>query len=394
MTLPAVEFYRLDPLTGSNNFLSFVEVLDHLSAQPESPQFSILYTDLNYFYALNASKGHSYGDSIIRWLEIVLREECRAPTYRIGGDDFAVILTEGLPADREELLKRIYLRLNSEGEQLGIATPPATVALIHFDGNSDFCLNDVMFHLWETIYDVKQNLDRTINIYWSHNLIKSTQSFSRSGHDDQGYAWDVLKFIANHAIRGIVGMGEALDAAQKHSLLDSISGLPNMRAAMLKLEKALVSNQPFAILFMDGDNLRLFNSLSYAAGDEAIQNMGRVLSDQLRPDDFFARWRSGDEFIAILPNTSQEGARVVGERCCQALRQASKAWAFPTSISVGIALYPRHGMQLNTLIDAAEQANKQAKDEGKDRVVIAELKPDAPINLPSTKPLRNRQDAF
>lgn len=387
--MSAVEFYRLDPLTGSNNFLSFVETLNHLSAQLEKPQFSILYADLNHFSTLNSTKGHSYGDSILRWLEIVLREECNAPTYRIGGDDFAVILTEGPHAEHEELLKRIYIRLNAEGEQLDLPTPPATIALIHFDGKNDFCINDVMFHLWETIHDVKQNLDRTINIYWSHNLIKSTQSFSRSGQDDRGYAWDVLMFVANHAIVSVVGMGEALDAAQKHSLLDSISGLPNMRAAMLRLQKALDAHQPFAILFMDGDNLRLFNSISYAAGDEAIQTMGRVLSEQLRPDDFFARWRSGDEFIAILPNTSQEGARVVGERCCAALRQASRAWAFPTSISVGIALYPRHGDHVSALIDAAEKANKQAKDDGKDRVVIADTKPDAPISLPSTKPLRS-----
>ncbi len=389
MTLPAVEFYRLDPLTGSNNFLSFVETLDHLSAQSAKPQFSILYTDLNYFYALNASRGRAYGDSIIRWLEIVLREECNAPTYRIGGDDFAVILTDGLPADHEQFLHRIYVRLNAEGQQQGIPTPPATMALIHFDGKNDFSINDVMFHLWETIYDVKLNLDRTINVYWSHNLIQSTQEVNKPSLGDQGYAREVLRFIANHAIGGIVGMGEALDAAQKNSLIDSISGLPNMRAAMLKLEKCIAARQPFAILFMDGDNLRLFNSISYAAGDEAIQNMGRVLSEQLRPDDFFARWRSGDEFIAILSNISDEGAKIVGERCCRALREASQTWKFPTSISIGIALYPGHGDNLNALIDAAEKANKQAKDEGKDRVVIADTKPDASlINSPSTKLLQ------
>lgn len=388
MTMPAVEFYRLDPLTGSNNFLSFVETLDHISVQTEKPQFSILYSDLNYFYALNESKGRSYGDSIIRWLEIVLREECNAPTYRIGGDDFAVILTDGPHTEHDELLKRIYIRLNAEGEQLGIPIPPATIALIHFDGKNDFCTNDVMFHLWETIYDVKLNLDRTINVYWSHNLIKSTRETNPQNLGDVGYTREVLRFIANHAIGGIVGMGEALDAAQKNSLLDSISGLPNMRAAMLKLEKGIAANQPFAILFIDGDNLRLFNSISYAAGDEAIQNMGRTLSEQLRPNDFFARWRTGDEFIAILPNTSLEGAKVVGERCCQALREASKAWIFPTSISIGIALYPRHGNLINALIDAAEKANKQAKDEGKDRVVVADPKTDSPVSLSSTKPLR------
>ena len=113
-----------------------------------------------------------------------------------------------------------------------------------------------------------------------------------------------------------------------------------------------------------------------------IQDMGAVLSENLRPGDFVARWRTGDEFMVILPKTSSQGAKVVGERFCTALREASKAWKFPTSISIGIAVYPQHGNHLNELTDAAEAANKQAKDEGKDRVVLAR-----PVVLPTTASL-------
>jgi diguanylate cyclase (GGDEF)-like protein len=177
-------------------------------------------------------------------------------------------------------------------------------------------------------------------------------------------------------------MGRVLDVAQKNSYLDSISGLPNLRAAMIQLEKAVASNLPFALLLIDGDNLRLFNSISYAAGDEAIQKMGKVLSDHLRPGDFIARWRAGDEFIVLLPNTPAEGGRVVGERFCSAIREASMNWLFPTSISIGVAAYPKHGDNVNALIDAAEMANKQAKEEGKDLVIVAK-----PVVLPTTASL-------
>ena len=385
MTLPAVEFYRLDPLTGSNNFLSFVETLNRLSARDEKSQFSILYTDLNYFYTVNESRGQAFGDTIIRWLEIVLREECNAPTYRIGGDDFAVVLANGLHAENEELVNRLYRRLNREGKQLDIPTPPATVALIHFDGENDFSINDVMFHLWETIFDIKENLGRTKNIYQAQNLIKSSAEAHGPNHN-QEYAWKKLQYIANNAIGRIVGMGMALDDAQKNSYIDSISGLPNMRAALYKIEKAIqdaaTSGSTFSILLMDGDNLRKFNSISYAAGDEAIKNMGSVLSEHLRPGDFVARWRTGDEFIVILPNTSIQGAKVVGERFCTAIREASRNWLFPTSISIGIAAHPQHGKHVNALVEAAEAANKQAKDEGKDRVAMAR-----PVVLPTTASL-------
>jgi len=369
-----IEFYRLDPLTGSHNFLSFVEALDGMSAQEKRSQFSILYTDLNQFHMLNETRGHPYGDTVIRWLGIVLKEECNSPIYRTGGDDFAVILTDGIHVEHEELLNRIFARLNREGEQLGISTPPATIALIHFDGRSDFSINDVMFHLWETIYDVKANMGKTINIYQAQNLIKSRAEADGQKQDNE-YTQKMLRFIANTAIGGIVGMGMALDTAQKNSYLDSISGLPNLRAALQKMEKdisnAAQSSQPVAILLIDGDNIKRFNNVSYADGDRMIQDMGRVLSENLRPGDFVARWRTGDEFMVILPNTSGPGASVVGERFCAAIREASKSWLFPTSISIGIAVYPEHGEHVNALVDVAEAANKQAKDEGKDRVVLA-----------------------
>jgi diguanylate cyclase (GGDEF)-like protein len=380
MTTPAAEFYRLDPLTGSNNFLSFVEALNLLSAQEQKSQFSILDTDLNSFNTLNETRGHAYGDSLIRWLDIVLREECNAPTYRLGGDEFTVILTDGLHTDHEELLHRLYDRLNREGEQLGIPTPAATIALIQFDARNDFSINDVIFHLWETIYDLKVNKDRTTNIYRAQNLIQPTANAERQKHNHSEYAseyaWSVLRYIANTAVSEIVGMGRALDDAQKSSFLDSISGLPNLRAALQKMEmelnNAAQARQSLSILMIDGDNIKRYNSVSYADGDKMIQDMAAVLSENLRPGDFVARWRTGDEFMVILPNTSGQGARVVGERFCTAIREASKNWLFPTSISIGIATYPKHGEHVNALVDAAEAANKQAKDEGKDRVILAD----------------------
>lgn len=386
MTLPFTEFYRLDPLTGCNNFLSFVETLDHLSATDGKRPFSILYTDLNYLGMLNETKGHPYGDSVIRWLGIVLREECNSPTFRLGGDDFAVILTAGIYTENEELLNRIYARLNREGEQLGIPAPPATIALIHFGTNHEFSINDVMFHLWETIREVKRNKDRMIKVFWAQNLIKSTTGPDEQSHDALDHSWEVLRYIANNAIGGIVKMGQALDAAQKNSFLDSISGLPNLRAALYKMEKELsdaaASRQPFSILLIDGDNFRRYNDVSYATGDEVIQHTGTVLSENLRPGDFVARWRTGDEFIVILPNTSAEGARTVGERFRTAIKEASKTWVFPSSISVGIATYPRHGKIATALLDMAEAATKRAKEEGKDRVIVAK-----PVVLPTTASL-------
>ena len=123
---------------------------------------------------------------------------------------------------------------------------------------------------------------------------------------------------------------------------------------------------------IDGDNIRAYNSINYAAGDEMIRDMSFVFKDNLRPTDFVARWRVGDEFIVILPDTAIEGAKIIGERFRLAVKEASRSWRFPVTISIGIASYPTHGDTIDALIDKVESANKRAKDQGKNQVVLAD----------------------
>jgi diguanylate cyclase (GGDEF)-like protein len=375
MTMPSAELYRLDPLTGSNNFLGFVESLAGLSIRERKEPFSILYIDMNHLRTLNTAKGHSYGDSVIRWMEIVLREESHASTYRIGGDEFTVLLTSGTRSQYEELLNRIFLRLNKEGEQLGLAAPVARIALIHYGAEDHVSLNDVLFQLGEAMLDVQTKRDSTVNIFLARNLIRSDVGLNESIQKTEHHSEELLRWIANDAIGRVHYISKMLEDAQKTSFIDSISGLPNMRAALLKIERELknasISGQGFSILLMDGDNLTRYNNISYAVGDDMIQRISTTLSTKLRPGDFIARWRAGDEFIAVLPDTMSEGAMIVAERFCAAIREASQTWRFPTTISIGIATYPSHGTDLNRLVDKAEAALKKAKKQGKNRAVIA-----------------------
>jgi diguanylate cyclase (GGDEF)-like protein len=370
------EFYRIDSLTGLKNYLSFVETLDQMFLRHERQPFSILYVDINGMTQLNKERGVAYGDSALRWVGIVLQEESRSQTFRMGWDDFAVILTDGLHTDHEKLLHAIFARLNREGEPLGIPTPPAKIALIHYDAGNDCTVQEVMYHLWETIRHVQKNFNSTINTFHAQDLIKSTAKAEDQSFEKLKQTCEMLLYISNRAINDIVSMGRELDDAQKNSYLDSISGLPNLRAALQKIEKeisnAAQTRQPCSVLMIDGDNIKRYNNVSYADGDKMIQDMSAVLSEHLRPQDFVARWRTGDEFMVILPNTFGEGARIVGERFCAAIREASKTWLFPTSISIGIAVYPQHGEHVHALVDVAEAANKRAKDQGKDRVILAD----------------------
>lgn len=122
---------------------------------------------------------------------------------------------------------------------------------------------------------------------------------------------------------------------------------------------------------IDGDELKKYNNKGYAAGDDVIRKINTTLSTALRPNDFLGRWRMGDEFIVILPFTNVDQAVVVAERLRASIEYASQEWLYPTSVSIGIAYYPKHGYTANELLESAEAALKEAKADGKNQIKVA-----------------------
>jgi GGDEF domain-containing protein len=76
--------------------------------------------------------------------------------------------------------------------------------------------------------------------------------------------------------------------------------------------------------------------------------------------------------MAILSNTSAEGGKIVGERFRLSIKEAALNWMFPLTITTGVATYPEHGSDVESMVDAAEKALKKGKGEGKDRVILVE----------------------
>ena len=105
-------------------------------------------------------------------------------------------------------------------------------------------------------------------------------------------------------------------------------------------------------------------------GDDMIREMGATLKQGLRPNDYIARWRTGDEFIVVLPDTPLKEEASVGKRLTEMLKEKSSGWELPITISIGVVSYPKNGNTVNELIDAAEKALRIAKEQGKDRVAI------------------------
>jgi diguanylate cyclase (GGDEF)-like protein len=255
----------------------------------------------------------------------------------------------------------LFERLNVDAEKFGLGVPAATVSVIQYTGAEKINPAEVFVHLGTALLDAKQNAQKAFKVYRASEL-----SLTGEG--------EYLRWLADQMIDRMVVLGAMLDESNRLAYTDQVTGLPNMRAAQQQLERqlaqAVAENGTISVLLIDGDDLREYNKISYAAGDAMIQRLGAILDDNLRPGDFLARWRIGDEFLVILPGTPTGQAEMVGERLCRAIQGASQEWPIPITISIGIASYPDF-TSAGILLEEAEQANREAKEEGKNRVVIS-----------------------
>ena len=385
------ELLRIDPLTGCKNYLGFLETLtfnslpgllmDGGSPQPVEKMYrinastfsAIMFIDMNDLRILNKTKGRAYGDSALRWMGILLQEESNSEAYRLGGDDFAVLLKIKTREGHLELVQRIIKRMELEAALLGFPDTAADIALIFLD-RTPTGLDTILMQMGEAMEKVKNNREFSFMLFDPTDFkihLQSPDTWKSNRESDVSFS---VRWLTIKNIYQVLEMGRILDKTQQEAYTDTISGLPNLKAALLNMEKAIrnstVSHKPFSILMIDGDNIRVYNSINYAAGDEMIRDMGFVFKDNIRPNDFVARWRAGDEFVVILPDTAIEGAKIIGERLRLAVKETSRSWRFPVTISIGIASYPDHGDNVDTLIDKVESANKRAKKQGKNQVVL------------------------
>jgi diguanylate cyclase (GGDEF)-like protein len=346
---------RIDALTGCGNLLSFLETFSaRLSFQDDST-LSVLIVDMNNFMAFNREYGHLKGDSVLHWVGIVLRDT-GLPVYRIGGDEFLVAL-EVDPGEKVRIAESVFERLSRESRQFELSNP-ASVILIHFR-EEKLAIGDLWTAISDALFDAK--------VYGNRGFLVTTYTHASAINNYQLH-------VINMLTERLLSFADRLDATHQIAYIDPITQLPNSIAAERELKRAIQQAQrdknEFSVLFLDGDNLRFYNDISYSAGDDMLRQLSDVLSKHLRPGDFIARWRVGDEFLVLLPGTTKEAAYVVAERLRSEVESTSKLWRIPVTISIGIAIYPSQGTTIPELLLSVEKAAKHSKDNGKNRITV------------------------
>jgi len=159
---------------------------------------------------------------------------------------------------------------------------------------------------------------------------------------------------------------------------DMLTGLPNRALLIDRLNqesaRAKRGARPFAVLMFDLDGFKKVNDTwGHAAGDQVLRQVGTRARACVRASDTVGRL-GGDEFLALLPETTLDGAREVAEKLRTALREPydlEKGTTANVGASVGIAVFPQHGTDAEDLQRAADGALYHSKREGKNRISVA-----------------------
>jgi diguanylate cyclase (GGDEF)-like protein len=174
------------------------------------------------------------------------------------------------------------------------------------------------------------------------------------------------------SFRDVTERQKAEATIKRQAFHDALTGLANRSLFDRKLASALtkIEQTPdkLAVLFFDLDRFKTINdTLGHAIGDRLLQSVVQRLLSCIRDGDTISRW-GGDEFTLLLPNiNSLEDVNAIAKRILQVLQEPFdlETYHLYVTSSIGIAIYPDHGTNSETLLKNADAALYKAKERGR-----------------------------
>jgi diguanylate cyclase (GGDEF)-like protein len=207
-------------------------------------------------------------------------------------------------------------------------------------------------------------IGRTIGLFHVVDALAEAQALAQSAADRAGLA------LSNLMLRSDL---------RQLSIHDPLTGLFNRRYMEETLEiethRASRRGTPIGLIMLDIDHFKKFNDgYGHAAGDDLLRALGALVSAHLRAGDIACRY-GGEEFVLILPDATVEVAAARAEDLRQRVKalevQSGETRLGPVTISLGVAVFPRHAGGRDALLAAADACLYKAKSAGRDRVVVA-----------------------
>ncbi len=166
---------------------------------------------------------------------------------------------------------------------------------------------------------------------------------------------------------------------ERLAMTDELTGLSNRRSFFIRggeeVKKARRYHTPLALIMLDIDRFKDINdTYGHEAGDEALQCLAETLRENSREVDVAARL-GGEEFCILLPNTNASDAFILAERLRLAIEGEGcflDKQRMHLTASVGVAAFSGEMPDLDALLRSADAAMYQAKNQGRNRVVLME----------------------
>jgi len=184
--------------------------------------------------------------------------------------------------------------------------------------------------------------------------------------------------IAEHASLTLSNLA-LRESLRQQAIRDPLTGLYNRRYLQEtlnnELHRASRRKQELGLLMIDLDHFKKFNDEhGHEVGDYILSEFGRLVRLAIRGEDIACRY-GGEEFTLVLPEAEREGSLAVAEKIATMIREhnflVNNRSCGPITVSIGVALFPCHGMTAEELFKQADEALYKAKREGRNRVVLA-----------------------
>lgn len=169
------------------------------------------------------------------------------------------------------------------------------------------------------------------------------------------------------------------NSLQEQAIHDPLTGLFNRRYMEEMLEREIHrvrrKDAPLGIIMLDLDYFKHFNdAFGHEAGDTLLQTLANFWRSHIRREDIACRY-GGEEFILILPEASLEITRKRADFLRRGVEELEVIYLGQNlgqvTVSLGVAVFPLHGVNGEELVRAADAALYRAKEEGRNRVVAA-----------------------
>jgi diguanylate cyclase (GGDEF)-like protein len=174
-----------------------------------------------------------------------------------------------------------------------------------------------------------------------------------------------------------------LEQVQRLAATDGLTKIANRRTFEATLERELAratrNAEHVSLVLVDIDHFKQLNDAhGHQAGDEVLRNVALALSCECRDFDTAARY-GGDEFAVILPGCGPEEAQDIAERLRRSVSTAPSV--APITASAGVATYPGHAGDADTLVRAADEALYASKHAGRNQTTVSEgVPPEAQVD--------------